>query len=79
LGKCLAEEFEIKKLGNLKYLLGIEVTQSKHGIFITQHKYVLDFLRDTRKMACKPSSIPIDLNHKLVEVEGDRDTNKEAC
>ena len=28
-------------------------------------------------MACKPASIPIDPNHKLREVEGDKDTNKE--
>ena len=29
-------------------------------------------------MACKPTSIPINLNHKLGEAEGDEDTDKEA-
>ena len=48
LDKCLAEEFEIKELGNLKYFLDIEVARSRHRIFISQHKYVLDLLRDTR-------------------------------
>lgn len=30
----LAQEFEIKDLGQLHYFLGIEVSQSKKGIFI---------------------------------------------
>jgi hypothetical protein len=32
----LANEFEIKDLGTLKYFLGIEVAKSKHDIFISQ-------------------------------------------
>ena len=35
LRKHLAREFEIKKLGELKYFLGIEVAYSKRGIFIS--------------------------------------------
>ena len=38
----LAKEFEIKELGKLKYFLGIEVTYSTQGIFISQQKYVTD-------------------------------------
>ena len=34
----LANEFEIKDLGKLKYFLGIEVAYSKRAIFISQHK-----------------------------------------
>ena len=54
------------------------MAQSKHGIFISQHKYVLDLLRDTRKMACKLAIIAIDPNHILGEAEGDKDTDKES-
>lgn len=35
LQKNLVEEFEIKDLGRLKYLLGIEVARSKEGTFIS--------------------------------------------
>ena len=41
---CLAKEFEIKKLGRLKYFLGTEVIHSNKGIFVSQQKYVLDLL-----------------------------------
>ena len=54
------------------------MTRSKHGIFISQHKYVIDLLRDVGKLACKPNSISIDPNHKLREVVGDKDTDKDA-
>ena len=43
----LVKEFEIKELGKLKYFLGIEVTYSTQGIFISQQKYVTDLLRET--------------------------------
>lgn len=43
LKKKLAEVFEIKELGSLKYFLGIEFARSKEGIFINQRKYILDF------------------------------------
>ena len=40
----LAKEFKIKELEKLKYFLGIKVTYSTQGIFITQQKYVTDLL-----------------------------------
>ena len=43
----LANEFEIKYFGNLKYFLRIEISRSKHGIFISQRKYILDLLKET--------------------------------
>ena len=65
----LATEFEIKELGKLKYFLGIEVTYSTQGIFISQQKYVIDLLAATGKIGCKPVSTPIDPNHKLGEAK----------
>ena len=42
-------EFEIKELRGLKYFLDIEVVHSAQGIFISQHKYVMGLLTETRK------------------------------
>ncbi|CAA6665294.1 unnamed protein product [Spirodela intermedia] len=44
LSDCLAQEFDTKTLGRLKYFLGIEVAHSSRGIFISQRKYITDFI-----------------------------------
>ena len=49
LGSCLSKEFEIKEPRNLKYFVGIEVAWSRQAIFISQHKYILDLLRERGK------------------------------
>ena len=43
----------------LKYFLGVEVMRSKHGIFLSQRKYVLDLLSETRKLAAKQCQSPM--------------------
>lgn len=58
------QRIETKELASLKYFIGIEVTHSKHGIFIFQRKYINDLLEDIGKL-CKPASNLIDPNHKL--------------
>ena len=35
----LQAAFALKHLGPLHYLLGVEVTQTSHGLFLTQTKY----------------------------------------
>ncbi|WKA11488.1 hypothetical protein VitviT2T_028982 [Vitis vinifera] len=65
LKKKLAEEFEIKDLGVLKYFLGMGFARSKEGIFVNQRKYVLDLLDETGMLGCKPVETPIELNVKL--------------
>ena len=76
LRQCLTKEFEIKELGRLKYFLGIKVAYFNQGIFISQQKYVMDLLKETRKLACKLTSIPIDPNHKLGEAKEDVTINR---
>ena len=49
------------------YFLGIEVARSKHGIFISQIKYVLDLLHEIGMLGCKSNDTPIDPNLKLDE------------
>jgi len=63
----LANEFEIKNLGTLKYFMGIEVARSKHGIFISQRKYILDLFKETGMLGCKATDNPVEVNVKLGE------------
>ena len=49
----------------LIYFLGVEVMRSKHGIFLSRRKYVLDLLSETRKLGAKPCSSPMALSVHL--------------
>ncbi|KAH9673231.1 reverse transcriptase Ty1/copia-type domain-containing protein [Citrus sinensis] len=70
LKQCLAKEFEIKDLGQLRYFLGIEIARSKEGIVVSQRKYTLDLLKETGMSGCKPAETLIEANVKLGEVKG---------
>jgi hypothetical protein len=55
-------------LDNWKYILGIEVARSKHGIFISQRKYIFDLLKETRMLGCKAIDNLVGANVKLGEI-----------
>ena len=55
----LQSKFHTKDLGMLRYVLGVEVMRSKHGIFLSQRKYVFDLLSATGKLRVKPYSSPM--------------------
>lgn len=61
----LSKEFEMKDLGYLKYFLGMEVARSALGISISQRKYVLDLLKETGMLGCRPVETPMDPNIKI--------------
>ncbi|KAK4368006.1 hypothetical protein RND71_011798 [Anisodus tanguticus] len=70
LKKLLAQEFGIKDLGKLKYFLGIDVARSNRRTFISQRKYILDLLKETGMICCKPAESPIESNHKVIKWVG---------
>ena len=55
----LQSQFHTEDLGMLRYFLGIEVMRSKHGIFLSQKKYVLDLLSEIGKLGVKPYNSPM--------------------
>ena len=72
----LAREFEIKDIGGLKYFLGMEIARSKNGLSVSQRKYTIDLLRETRMLDCKPAETPMDHTTKLGKVEGSAPIDK---
>ena len=63
----LQSQFHTKDLGMLRYFLGIEVIRNKHEIFLSQRKYEVDLLSETRKLGVKPCSSPMVLGVHLTK------------
>ncbi|KAL6339865.1 hypothetical protein AAG906_034953 [Vitis piasezkii] len=61
----LSSKIQMKDLGSLKYFLGIEVSRSSEGIFLSQRKYALDLLQETGMSRCQPINTPIEKGLKL--------------
>ncbi|CAL8997969.1 unnamed protein product, partial [Prunus brigantina] len=66
----LRQKFAMKDLGVLKYFLGIEMATSHKGLFLNQHKYVLDLLQEADMINSKPACTPLDKEPKL-DMEGE--------
>lgn len=78
--KIMSEKYKMSMMGELTYFLGLQVKQSKEGIFISQGKYVKDLLKKFNFDQCSsmktPMAAPIkldaDLNGKAVELSAYR-------
>ncbi|XP_020266951.1 uncharacterized protein LOC109842493 [Asparagus officinalis] len=61
----LNRHFVTKDMGKPKYFLRIEVAYQKHGLLLSQRKYVLDLLEEGGLLECKPASTPMEVNVDL--------------
>jgi hypothetical protein len=62
----LKKKFEMTDLGYLHYFLGLQVLQTKEGIFLSQSKYACDLLRLFHMEDSKPTPSPFQSGVKLV-------------
>ena len=63
--------FALKDLGPLGYFLGIQVTQTAHGLHLRQSKYILDSLHRAPMVGAKPYAAPCVLGSKLSSLSGE--------
>ncbi|GJZ35072.1 copia protein, partial [Tanacetum coccineum] len=63
--KHLADEFAMKDLGSLSYFLGIAVTRTTNGLFLSRSKYAREILERAGMSSFKPSHTPVDTEGKL--------------
>jgi hypothetical protein len=64
--KKLVVEFEMKYLGLMHYLLGLEVWKSPEKIFINQGKYANEILKSFDILECKSINTPMKTKVKLL-------------
>ena len=61
----MQQDFEMSLLGELNFFLGLQIIQSKRGVFIHQSKYVKDMLKRFQLEDCKPVCTPMAIGCKL--------------
>ena len=72
--KDMQKEFEISLLGELKFFLGLQISQQNNGIFISQFKCIKEMLTKFGMEDCKPVSTTMTIGCKL----GKDDESKEV-
>lgn len=69
--KLMHNKFQMSSMGELTFFLGLQVKQSREGIFISQDKYVAEILRKFQFADSKIASTPMDPEKPfLKDVEG---------
>ncbi|KAL2936002.1 Retrovirus-related Pol polyprotein from transposon RE1 [Bienertia sinuspersici] len=61
----LSSEFAMKDLGELSYFLGISVSRTNDGLFLSQQTYAKEIIDRAGMSHCKPSPTPVDSQGKL--------------
>lgn len=72
----MAAKFDMTDLGRLSYYLGIEVTQRKGSIILSQEKYAAKILEGAGMKGCNASHIPMDTGLKLGKAEEERSVDE---
>nr|GMD82326.1 Retrovirus-related Pol polyprotein from transposon TNT 1-94 [Ipomoea batatas] len=73
--RSMEKEFDMTDLGLLHHFLGLEVTETKGGIFVCQKKYVNEVLDRFKMRGCNPVVTPMEKNAKLVKKPGVKSVN----
>jgi hypothetical protein len=61
----MSKDFEISIIGEINFLLGLQITQSSKGMFITQSKYLKEILKKFGMVESAPISTPMTISCKL--------------
>ena len=67
----LSQHFEMKDLGILSYFLGLEVTLSSDGYYLSQAKYASNLFSKAGITNNKTVSTPLEYNAKFTPLDGE--------
>jgi hypothetical protein len=68
----MENEFQMSMMGELTFFLGIQVKQTKEGIFIHQAKYTKDLMKKFNMTELKSVSTPMSTTAVLDPDENDK-------
>ena len=71
----MKNEFQMSSMGELTFFLGLQVKQTKEGIFISQDKYVTDILNKFDFRTIRPATTPVDAHKSLGKDEDGEDVD----
>ena len=74
--KIMQGEFEMSLMGELNYFLGLQIKQTKNGIFIHQTKYIKELLKKFGMDEAKPMGTPMSPSTKLDKDENGKDVDQ---
>ena len=72
----MQNEFEMSMLGEMKFFLGLEITQSDKDIFISQTKYINEMLKNFQMQVNKPVGTPMFTGCKLSKTDDSKDVDQ---
>ena len=72
----MKHEFEMSMFGEIKFFVGLQVHQLKHGIFVTQSKYIKEILKKFRLEDSKPVNTWMAIGHKLSKNDESAEVNQ---
>nr|GEZ43119.1 hypothetical protein [Tanacetum cinerariifolium] len=73
--KMIHKKFQISFMGEVTFFLGLQVTQKDDGIFISQDKYVNEFLKKPGFSTVKTASTPMETSKPLIKDENAEDVD----
>ncbi|GKF56274.1 putative ribonuclease H-like domain-containing protein, partial [Tanacetum coccineum] len=65
--KLMHKKFQMRSIGELTFFLGLQVSQKDDGIFISQDKYVDEFLKKFGFSTMKIASTPMETSKPLLK------------
>ena len=72
----MKQEFEMSMFGEIKFFVGLQVHQMKHGIYITQSKYIKEILKTFGLEDSKLVSTPMVTALKLSKNDDSTEVNQ---
>ncbi|KAI3691360.1 hypothetical protein L2E82_49707 [Cichorium intybus] len=75
--KVMTDKFHMSMNREINFFLGLQIKQTKRGIFIHQEKYTNELLKKFSLENCSTAKVPISTNHKIsADPEGEQVDHK---